>query len=205
MRKPKLRELKEAIKALVKGPYTVDFPRRPAEVSDRLRAKPKFNEDDCIGCGACAEVCPANAIEVVDDTQSEKPVRRLSVKYGECIFCGQCERYCTTGKGIKQTTDFDTATFNLDEARDTVEKELVLCELCGEVIGTKEHIIYVASKIGSKRYANPTLIQLEGERLGLIERDAPVGTARAAKRPDAMRVLCPQCRREVIVREVWGL
>ena len=65
MKKPKLRELKEAVTALWKGPYTIDIPKSPPPVAAEFRGKPEYQKEYCIGCGACSEVCPANAIEIV--------------------------------------------------------------------------------------------------------------------------------------------
>ena len=44
MKKPKLRELKEAVTALWKGPYTIDFPRSPSPVAAEYRGKPEYQE-----------------------------------------------------------------------------------------------------------------------------------------------------------------
>ena len=41
MKKPKLRELKEAVTALIRGPYTDKFPKTPAVIPERFRGKPK--------------------------------------------------------------------------------------------------------------------------------------------------------------------
>ena len=65
MRYPKLRELKEAITALLKGPYTSDYPRKAHQPAKRFRGKPEYSNEGCVGCTACALVCPARAIEVV--------------------------------------------------------------------------------------------------------------------------------------------
>ena len=204
MRKPKIREVVEAVKALMFGPYTTKFPAVIEPPPDNLRAKAKYSEDDCVGCAACAEVCPAKAILVTDDVESKPPKRTLTLRYGHCIFCGQCELNCTTEKGVKLTQDYDTATFNLDEAVETVEKELVLCEVCGAIVGAKDHLLWIGRKIGAKRYANPALVHVEEEHLGLAGGEGARGKSPAVRRSDMMRVLCPKCRREVIVREAWG-
>ena len=67
MRKPKLRELKEAVRAVIFGPYTSKFPFVPHTPPDGFRGKPEFDEEGCIGCAACAEVCPAVALRCYDD------------------------------------------------------------------------------------------------------------------------------------------
>ena len=41
MRLPKIRELKEAITALIKGPCTSKFPYAPHEPAKRVRGKPE--------------------------------------------------------------------------------------------------------------------------------------------------------------------
>ncbi len=50
MAKPKVRELGEAFRALIKGPYTTKYPFKPPHISKNFRGKPEFNEKDCIGC-----------------------------------------------------------------------------------------------------------------------------------------------------------
>jgi len=52
---------------------------------------PKVNEDECIGCGQCADVCPADpcVFEVVDE--------KAKVNNPDaCIECGACEATCPT-------------------------------------------------------------------------------------------------------------
>ncbi len=43
-------------------------------------------EDECIGCGACADICPVAAVEMVDD--------RAVVDQDWCIGCGVCAVKC---------------------------------------------------------------------------------------------------------------
>ena len=106
MKKPKLRELKEAVTALIKGPYTDKFPKAPAKVMETYRGKPEYHEDDCVVCGACGEVCPVRAIEMVDERREDgTAVRRMVLHYDICIMCGQCQRACITEKGMIPSLD----------------------------------------------------------------------------------------------------
>jgi Fe-S-cluster-containing hydrogenase component 2 len=41
------------------------------------------NEERCNGCGACAEICPVEAIQIVDG--------KARVDAESCIECGVCE------------------------------------------------------------------------------------------------------------------
>lgn len=49
--------------------------------------KAKVNKSLCIGCGACAAVCPKNAIVIGKDGKAEVDPKK-------CIGCKQCEGVC---------------------------------------------------------------------------------------------------------------
>ena len=204
MKKPKLRELKEALRAVIFGPYTSKFPAEPHEAPDGFRGKPEFQDDGCIGCAACAEVCPALAIRAIDDTLSEPPMRRFELRYDKCIFCGQCELNCTTKEGVKLSKDWDLATLDRGSCVEKIEHDLVLCEVCGAIVGTARHLRWVAEQLGAKAYANPTLIVSADGSMKLAARDAGRAGEPALARSDMMRILCPACRRTTVVRELWG-
>ena len=191
MRAPKLRELGEAIRAVVTGPYTIGFPKRPSEPFDAFRGKPEYDEKECVGCGACKEVCPAKAIELVDDGTTGK--RTLTLHVDNCIFCGQCELYCITEKGITLTKKYDLATLSREELREKVEKALLLCELCGAVIGTEDHVRWLARRLGPSAYTNPTVMLVSQRELGLVD-SAPSPSPETPLRADRIKILCPRCR-----------
>lgn len=203
MRKPKLRELREAATAVIRGPYTVKYPREPSIPPETFRGKPEFVEEECVGCGACAQVCPARAIEIKEKVTGSSGKRKLTLHYDHCIFCGQCQRYCTTSKGIKLTNEYDLATYDRSETKVEIEKDLVICEYCGAVIGTVDHIRWVAQKLGTKAYANLGLALMLYRDLDLVPETAP-RPAIPLDRADHVRFLCPKCRRELILREQWG-
>ena len=212
MRYPKLRELKEAITALIKGPYTTKFPFKSHVPEKRFRGKPEYSKDGCVGCKACAEVCPTGCIEVKDIPDAETPVRKLELHYDSCIFCGQCQAACITQEGIKLSNKFDLAIFDRSQAIESVEKELVLCEGCGCAVGAKDHLSWVAKKLGPLAYSSPTsyLSALKELKLAYLAppfwQDKSFSAKRAGLdiekqedliRQDRIKVLCPKCRREV--------
>ena len=55
-----------------------------------LSPKPQIS-DKCIGCGKCAEVCPAKTITVVPAGNNKK---RAKIKYKECLHCFCCQELC---------------------------------------------------------------------------------------------------------------
>lgn len=195
MKYPKIRELIEAIKALVKGPYTSDFPFKPHTPEKRFRGKPEYHEDGCVGCAACSEVCPTGCIKVDDVVGSKGPSRKLELHLDSCIFCGQCQAACITQEGIKLSHKFDLAVFDRNEAVESVEKELVLCETCGCLVGAKDHLIWIAKKLGPLAYSSPTsyLSALKDLKLAYVKIEKP----EELTRQDRINILCPKCRRQI--------
>jgi formate hydrogenlyase subunit 6/NADH:ubiquinone oxidoreductase subunit I len=200
---PKLRELKEALTAVIRGPYTHPFPKEPTPVPDNLRAAPKYNAEYCIGCGGCAEVCPARAIKIEDFVENGKAVRRLTCNYGNCIFCGECELNCTTEKGIQLSTEYELSYFDESQAKESIEHELVLCEICGSIIAPRAQLRYLSRKLGTVAYSNPTIYLSELRESGLTEEASPRDD-RPVGRWDVLRVTCPKCRRDILLKEEWG-
>jgi len=204
VRKPKLRELKEAVRAVIFGPYTTRFPAEPHVPPDGFRGQPQFDADGCVGCRACAEVCPALAIRVYDDPAARPPSRRIELHFDKCIFCGQCELNCTTRQGIKLTKIYDMSTLDRTTCVESIEHELAVCELCGAPITARKHLRWVAGQLGAKAYANPTLILSADGGMALAAPDGGRPEAPALARNDLMRVTCPTCRRTNVIRELWG-
>ncbi|RKY60028.1 MAG: 4Fe-4S ferredoxin [Candidatus Latescibacterota bacterium] len=198
MKKPKLRELGEAIRALFQGPYTVKYPKEPSPAFPRFRGKPVFNEDICVGCGACVYVCPPEARVLEDIVEDGKAIRRITIRLDKCIFCGECQAHCITKEGTVLTNEYDLATFDRSEAVEVVEKDLVLCEFCGAIIGPKDHILWVARKLGPMAFTNPTLMLSLLQDLGRAA-EVPKEEGAPMIRPDRIRVLCPKCKRATTI------
>ncbi len=201
MRLPKLRELKEAVIAVFSPRFTTRFPAKPCEVPDSYRGKPEFDLDECIGCGACVNVCPTLALTMVDDLESDPPVRKITERCDTCIFCGNCEDNCTTENGIKLSTKWDLATLDRESLAETHEFELQLCEKCGAVIGTKKHLLWLFEKLGPKAYANPSLLIAKSNELTTkpqVAAHEPSSEGIEAK--DFMRILCPKCKCELNIQ-----
>lgn len=198
MKYPKLRELKEAIKALIKGPYTTKFPFKPHTPFERFRGKAEFHQDDCIGCTACCQVCPSGALSF----QDEKKKRILTYRLDLCIFCGQCQANCPTEKGIILTQEFDLATTGKrEDLKQVIEKELILCECCGECIAPYDQVLWVARRLGPLTFSNASLMLLYLRNLDLALREESTPQKEAQlQRADRAKLLCPKCRREAVLK-----
>ena len=179
-------------RSLISRPYTLKFPKEPSPPFEKFRGAPRFTEEKCVGCTACAQVCPAKAIEVKDDKATA--TRTLTVRHDTCIYCGQCQANCLTFEGIKLTTEYDLAAYKREEVIDSVEKKLLLCSDCGEIIAPEDQLIWVAKRVGSAAFSNPTLYlsYLKSLNLSYPELAEPVENI---WRADRMKVLCTSCRR----------
>ena len=87
---------------------SVDFlshtPRllRPAvsRLWDHLTPRPVIRRKDCVGCGRCAESCPAHTITIVSG--------KAQIRYDRCIHCYCCHEMCPVRAiDIRRTRFFD--------------------------------------------------------------------------------------------------
>jgi formate hydrogenlyase subunit 6/NADH:ubiquinone oxidoreductase subunit I len=199
----KIRELKEAFTSLFNKAYTNNFPAEPHIQFPRFRGRPVPSDTACIACGACAEVCPARAIEVINTVDGESPSRAMVWHYDLCIFCGQCERLCSTGDGVKLSNEFDLSTFDRSTLFSRVDKELILCESCSTIIAPRAQLQWLVKRMGPLALGNFNLVFEMQKDLGLTTQTQPA-TPGFASRQDLYRILCPHCRHQVLVYNQTG-
>ena len=161
------------------------------------------DDDNCVGCETCANVCPSQAITFSDD--KEKKIRVISRNYGKCIFCGQCEEHCITEKGVKLSDKiYDLATFDRSQLIERQEKELLICESCGAIITTKEHMYFLHEKLGAKAFSSILNLNILNEKLKLSEtKDTGVKVVDQLKRKDMFNIVCPNCLRKIQVKNLF--
>ena len=197
MKLPKIRELIEAIKALIKGPYTSKFPIEPHQPHPNFRGQPKFNEEKCVGCGGCKEICPVEAIDYLDVIDDRSNPRRVMIHYTDtCIFCGQCEAACIAdNEGIKLSTDWELSFFDRSKADERIEKKLQLCEICDNPIACCDHLEWIVKRVGELSFSSPTLYLTRLKSLGIVDENI-ISALADQGRSDRVKILCASCRRE---------
>ena len=91
-------------KSISVGTATVDYPRIAPRLAEQFRGCPQFDFAACSDARPAADACPTGAIALSD----LDGVRQVTVDYGRCIFCGECERASADG-AVRMTRHFELA------------------------------------------------------------------------------------------------
>jgi Ni,Fe-hydrogenase III small subunit/NAD-dependent dihydropyrimidine dehydrogenase PreA subunit len=115
------------------------------ETPEGFRAEPVVSSTKCIGCAACANSCPADAIEI-NDTDADRVVK---FNHKDCICCATCEEICPSG--AVELTCKDKPWFeNKETAISKATVELKKCLLCGLPFVSSRQIDWAMERIEEK-------------------------------------------------------
>ncbi|MCS7121112.1 MAG: 4Fe-4S binding protein [Archaeoglobaceae archaeon] len=102
--------LGEAFKQAIKPDrVTIEYPRERRRYPLSFRGFIIFNSEKCVSCFRCAQICPANAIQM---EAHSKPYP--SIDYTKCIFCHFCIESCPTGS-LNSSKIHDVAFRKMEE------------------------------------------------------------------------------------------
>ncbi|MGM0568383.1 MAG: 4Fe-4S dicluster domain-containing protein [Elusimicrobiota bacterium] len=199
MRLPKLRELKEALKAVFSKRYTSRFPREKSPAAEGFRGKPIPDDKWCIGCEACMEACPSDAITIEDKIREKK---RIIVRhYDRCNYCAQCEQKCPQPEpGVKLSPEYDFPSYSIQDMKAYQEFELIVCEKCSTPLGSRDQLLATAKRMGpALASSSPDMLIIRQKE---IKKPLPPSSSRKEDtRADIFTFLCPVCRHEVYRKE----
>ncbi|MCD6301734.1 MAG: 4Fe-4S dicluster domain-containing protein [Staphylothermus sp.] len=132
------------------GVVTVLYPYQKPLITSEFRGKIVIDASKCMGCGACANVCPPNALSI---TETEESVI-LNYFVGRCIFCGMCADVCPVG-AIRVSNEFELATTNIDNLNTVLVHKLKGCVDCGKPFITSRMLENVLKKVPfAEKYIN---------------------------------------------------
>jgi thioredoxin reductase/ferredoxin len=102
--------------------------RRLAAAPEERPLLHSINDDRCIGCEACVDVCPTEVLELVDH-------KARVVRFSDCVQCEQCANACPTTALVMYRQGGVPQTLTVPELDDHFQTGVPGQYLIGEVAG----------------------------------------------------------------------
>jgi len=120
-------KIKQLLLVLQPGTVTLKYPSEPRPAPGDFRGAPTWDHARCIGCGGCANRCPARTILVRDICQE---IRVLFYDGSRCTYCGRCAEVCPED-AITMTDRYELATDDRNDVTENLELFMLTCQRCG--------------------------------------------------------------------------
>ncbi|MFW5862806.1 MAG: 4Fe-4S binding protein [Spirochaetota bacterium] len=120
-------KIKQVLMVMKPGKVTLPYPFEPRPVPENFRGQPYWDHHKCIGCGGCANHCPARTILIRDLC---KELRVMVYDGSRCTYCGRCADVCPED-AITMTPQFELATDNKEDINESIELFMLTCQRCG--------------------------------------------------------------------------
>ena len=128
------------IKKVIKtGTATHAYPLEPMPVDKNFRGKPEHTPQQCIGCAACVNACPSNALTVETDLATKQLAWQFNL--GRRIFCGRCEEVCPTA-AIKLSPEYELAVWKKEDFLQQSRFAICHCRECQRPFAVQKEIDY---------------------------------------------------------------
>ncbi len=120
-------KIKQVLMVIKPGVVTLKYPFEKEPVPENFRGAPYWDHDKCVGCGGCANHCPARTILIRDVCQE---IRVMLYDGSRCTYCGRCADVCPEN-AITMTDKFELATDNREDITERIELFMLTCNRCG--------------------------------------------------------------------------
>jgi NADH-quinone oxidoreductase subunit I len=138
-----LRAIRTTVRAALRKPVTVQYPKERKELPHRSRGFPvllwDFQADEpfCTGCQVCARYCPVSCITVTmkdnprfaeGKSKRRKTVDRFYIDYGRCMRCDICVEVCNFNAIVMNNTWSGVELSRYDRQDLVMDLEALLAE-----------------------------------------------------------------------------
>jgi formate hydrogenlyase subunit 6/NADH:ubiquinone oxidoreductase subunit I len=135
-------ELKEAFITLKDKTLTIPKSGKTTHPLPSPQQKMMIYDKKCIGCGACATVCPALAISLTEN----KKHRTVTMTVANCIYCGLCITICPEN-ALSLGAGDELSSLTKDHLHHELKIKLTRCEHCRTTTGTHKSITKVIKNL----------------------------------------------------------
>ncbi|WP_455464861.1 4Fe-4S dicluster domain-containing protein [Candidatus Hodarchaeum mangrovi] len=170
---PNIKTVVEVFKAFI-NPITTKFPvGSPDHLPEGFKGKIQLNQDTCIGCGACLQVCPSFAYShILEETK-----KQIFYDPGFCIFCEECVKICPTESlALSQIYDMSSPA-NSNTSELLIELDMQICTECQDPFTTVKHLNWIQQNLEEASI-------IDEARKAIILNEFAIA-----------RIICPKCRK----------